>query len=154
MCMRLKMLGFPLPLVSARLIRYPQLMASFLTSFWNSFLGAPEAPSGTTPRPPDSRPPTPPVHLVLKADRDSAMQAARSGGVLAVVGTSGKLKWAFLKCPCGCGEILPLNLMRSHWPHWRVTQRPDGAVSLHPSVDATSCGSHFFLRNGRVIWCD
>ncbi|MCY4231086.1 MAG: DUF6527 family protein, partial [Alphaproteobacteria bacterium] len=37
---------------------------------------------------------------------------------------------------------------------WHVMRNTDGAVTLHPSVwRKKDCGSHFWLRNGRIRWC-
>ena len=59
-----------------------------------------------------------------------------------------------LLCPCGCGRVLQMNLLPDERPCWRVTRNADGTVTLHPSVWRTKgCGSHFWLRNGRIWWC-
>jgi hypothetical protein len=87
-------------------------------------------------------------------DRSAAAQAATESQVLAVVQSGGKKKWALLRCPCGCGEDLALNLMRSHRPVWDLSLDGSGRASLHPSVHATTCGAHFWLRSGFVIWCE
>lgn len=48
-----------------------------------------------------------------------------------------------------------MNLLPDERPFWRLVQNKDGAVTLHPSVWRTKdCGSHFWLRNGRIHWCD
>jgi hypothetical protein len=88
------------------------------------------------------------------SDRSIALDAAHRGRVLAVVERAGTLKWVLLRCPCGCGEDLALNLMRSHLPVWELAVNRTGQASLHPSVHATTCGAHFWLRNGTVIWCE
>jgi hypothetical protein len=64
-------------------------------------------------------------------------------------------KWALLKCPCGCGEVAHVNLMKSHNPHWTIREEIDGTVTFWPSlwIDHSRCGSHFFVWHGRVIWC-
>ena len=60
-----------------------------------------------------------------------------------------------LLCPCGCGRVLQMNLVPDERPCWRVMQNVDGAVTLHPSVRRKKdCGSHFWLRNGRIHWFD
>ena len=57
-------------------------------------------------------------------------------------------------CPCGCGRVLHMNLLPDERPCWRVTRNVDGTVTLHPSVwRKKDCGSHFWLRNGRIRWC-
>ena len=71
---------------------------------------------------------------------------------LVLVGSQERAKWLRFLCPCGCGQIMALNLMRSHSPHWDVTDHGDGTVSVTPSVHATKCGSHYWLRRNRVDW--
>ena len=87
-------------------------------------------------------------------DRALAQQAVKKGDVLAIVESGGKQKWALLRCPCGCNEELALNLMRSHRPVWQVAVNDAGLASLHPSVHSTKCGAHFWVKDGRVIWCE
>lgn len=59
-----------------------------------------------------------------------------------------------LLCPCGCGRVLQMNLLPDERPCWRVTRNADGTVTLHPSVwRRKGCGSHFWLRDGRIRWC-
>ena len=79
--------------------------------------------------------------------------AAKSGGILVLAGTVQKPKWLKFACPCGCGEILALNLMTSHSPHWKIEHHSDGTITVAPSVDATKCGAHFWIRRNRVEWC-
>lgn len=86
-------------------------------------------------------------------DRRAAANAARRDGIAALVRVADRNKWLLLKCPCGCGQQIALNLMQSHTPSWQVEVRSRASFSIHPSVDATSCGAHFWLRDGRVIWC-
>jgi hypothetical protein len=69
-----------------------------------------------------------------------------------IVGTRERPKWAKFMCPCGCGDVLSLNLMKSHHPNWQVTLETDGSVTVFPSVDATSCNSHFWIRASQIVW--
>lgn len=94
-----------------------------------------------------------PYKVMVFASRPDAAKAVQGKKVIALIGTDGVYKWAMFRCPCGCGETLALNLMRSHSPHWRVTQHLNGTFSLAPSVDSTTCGAHFLVKNSRVIWC-
>lgn len=60
-----------------------------------------------------------------------------------------------MRCPCGCGERLELMLLKEVRPRWAVRLDARGRVTLHPSVWLKQgCRSHFWLRDGRVIWCD
>jgi|SRR5579872_1764183 len=76
-----------------------------------------------------------------------------SSAVLYVECRGGKDRWLHLLCPCGCGDVISLNLMTSHRPFWSLASHEDGTVSVMPSVDKTSgCCSHFFIRRCRIAW--
>jgi hypothetical protein len=96
--------------------------------------------------------PGPSYATAFHGSQHEALQAAKSGAVLAIVESSGRRKWAMLRCPCGCGEVLAMNLMPTHRPRWDVQLNAAGEGSLYPSVDSTKCGAHFWLRSGRVVW--
>ena len=76
------------------------------------------------------------------------------GGVVYVLG-EGRYKWfVALRCPCGCGALVQISLLPDAVPRWRLTEHPDGSISLEPSVwRRVGCRSHFFLRRGSVEWC-
>lgn len=71
---------------------------------------------------------------------------------LVLIGTPVKPKWLRFACPCHCGAVIALNLMKGHWPSWSIEPHGDGTLTLHPSVDVTSCGSHFWVRRSRIQW--
>ena len=59
---------------------------------------------------------------------------------------------AFL-CPCGCREVVSLSLIKRDKPSWRATISSANRVTLSPSIwRVKACKSHFFIRDGRVIW--
>lgn len=61
---------------------------------------------------------------------------------------------AFL-CPCGCGHLIQLSLLKSYSPRWDLKVDRDGNATISPSVWRTmGCQAHFFVRGGRIIWCD
>lgn len=64
--------------------------------------------------------------------------------------------WAVaLRCPCGCGDRLELMLIPEAKPRWRLETNAKGHPSLKPSVSRkTKCKSHFWVKNGRIRWCD
>lgn len=60
---------------------------------------------------------------------------------------------AAMLCPCGCNDILHMNLLTSNRPNWKVTISTNSSVSFHPSLwRKSACKSHFFLKNGKVNW--
>jgi hypothetical protein len=78
------------------------------------------------------------------------------GDEVILVGNSKFRKWAVLRCPCGCGHVLNVNLMRTHRPHWTMQIHPDHTVTLLPSlwVKDSKCRSHFCLHRSRIVWAD
>jgi|CXWL01.1.fsa_nt_gi hypothetical protein len=74
-------------------------------------------------------------------------------GKLHLIGEDGRYWIAAMRCPCGCGELLEMNLLLDSEPVW--TLGIDATVpTLHPSVwRKNGCRAHYLLRSGRVIWC-
>lgn len=101
------------------------------------------------------KPPQRQEHFSGVAYADSATTAkdAIDQKALVLIGTKEHSKWLRFRCPCGCGEELALNLMKSHYPCWTVTLHKDNTMSVSPSVDATNCGAHFWIRNNNIDWC-
>jgi hypothetical protein len=59
-----------------------------------------------------------------------------------------------MKCPCGCGDTLTINLDKRSGPAWRIYWRR-GKLTLFPSYwRDTKCGSHFIVWNSQIYWCD
>jgi len=71
--------------------------------------------------------------------------------VVVLVGTASFRKWIKFVCPCGCGEVVVLNLMRHIQPCWRVRFDRRRRLSVWPSVRRLNgCRSHFFLVANEV----
>jgi len=74
-----------------------------------------------------------------------------------IIGTQQHPKWAYLRCPCGCTEILGVTLMKSIQPHWSVEFDENQCVTFSPSIRVVAsqfnCKSHFFIRHNKVVWC-
>ena len=66
----------------------------------------------------------------------------------------GSVPWfATLLCPCGCGALIRLSLLKDDRPRWRARRHFAGTVTLEPSIwRKKGCGSHFFVRRGQVVW--
>ncbi len=89
---------------------------------------------------------------IARFDTESDSSAALRSQKLVLIGSEEKPKWIRFACPCRCGEVLALNLMASHSPRWTVEFHPDQTLTVNPSVDATKCGSHFWIRRSRIDW--
>jgi hypothetical protein len=60
-----------------------------------------------------------------------------------------------MHCPCGCWQRLELMVLQGVKPRWDFRLNRKGQVTLHPSIRLVSgCRSHFWLRDGKVIWCE
>ena len=64
-------------------------------------------------------------------------------------------KWACMKCPGGCGVVIPLSLNPKRRPRWSIgtdwLRRPSVSPSVHQQNE---CGCHFWIRKGRIDWCE
>lgn len=66
----------------------------------------------------------------------------------------GRPRLLLIKCPCGCGDTLVINLDRRAGPAWRLYSRGN-ALTLFPSYwRDTACESHFILWKNKLYWCD
>ena len=73
---------------------------------------------------------------------------------LYAVGENGQYWLAALRCPCGCGEVIQLPMMKGQRPRWTLIEQGKRLPSLSPSIDRTvGCRSHFWLRRGSIQWC-
>jgi len=64
-----------------------------------------------------------------------------------------KQQFAYFLCPCGCGDVIRLNLSDKERPCWAL-QFIDDIPTIRPSINKLSgCKSHFFIRDGKVVWC-
>jgi hypothetical protein len=71
-----------------------------------------------------------------------------------LAGENDNLWAAAMICPCGCAEVIELNLLKEARPCWSVQEHSDGTVTLAPSVwRQKGCRSHFLVRHGRIDWC-
>ena len=79
---------------------------------------------------------------------------APKGDEIIFVGSPASRKWAVIQCPCGCGHVLNVNLMRTHRPHWTLQTHGDRTMTLLPSlwVKDAKCRSHFFMHRNRIVW--
>jgi hypothetical protein len=93
--------------------------------------------------------------VVVVSTQDEATVATHDRTTLAVVAHNGWPKWVAFQCPCGCSDVLRINVSRTVRPSWRMRIGRDGTLSLFPSVDRRSgCKAHFILtkNTARLLW--
>ena len=111
------------------MMRYLQKIGNFL---WNLLFGEPR----------------------FKAERVTEIPDKLHPKKIYVAGEGSYLWFTAMICPCGCGEILYMNLDQKSWPNWKIEIHNDRTVTLFPSVNRTiGCRSHFYVRKGQIQWC-
>jgi hypothetical protein len=71
----------------------------------------------------------------------------------AVLVERGNPRLLVLRCPCGCGDDLLINLDRRAGAAWHL-YRNRTALSLYPSYWRNDhCCSHFIVWNSHIYWC-
>ena len=89
------------------------------------------------------------VHEVSESPEDKDLQP----GVLFHEIRDGHPKWVHLKCPT-CGDHIQLGIAGGH-PSWKISVDWCGRPTLHPSIwEKATCGAHFFVRRGHVVWAE
>ena len=74
---------------------------------------------------------------------------------LYIVGENGNYWVVIFLCPCGCGDLIQLNLLPEFRPRWSIKKHLDATLTLHPSIDRlVGCRSHFWIRKGVVEWVE
>lgn len=59
-----------------------------------------------------------------------------------------------MRCPCGCGRAIELQVFPEARPKWRLVIDGKNRPTLYPSVWVKDgCRSHFWLQKGKVFWC-
>lgn len=94
-----------------------------------------------------------PVQLAARVSQQYPDLETLPEKTLYVVGGLGYQKWAYMVCPCGCGERIMLSLATNRRPHWSVEVDWLGRPTIKPSVWQTAgCFSHFWVKKGRIEW--
>lgn len=84
--------------------------------------------------------------------RDAASSLLKNAGDTVLV-ERGKPRLLILRCPCGCGDDLLINLDRRTGKAWRFYTKRRG-LTLFPSYwRDDGCGSHFIIWNNHISWC-
>ena len=92
------------------------------------------------------------TEIAVVEDNAAANQALKNRTTLVII-HRGRPRWLKFHCPCGCSDILSINLDHKTGAFWYLQQDQDG-LSLSPSVWRTSnCQTHFFLIANNVQFC-
>src|ERR1041384_6295147 len=84
-------------------------------------------------------------HIVKVPDQATAM-AKLKPGIIVLVMPGNKPKSLKILCPCGCGDVVSINLMPQSAKAWRLWGDFRHGLSLWPSVWLdVGCKSHFIL---------
>lgn len=71
--------------------------------------------------------------------------------VVYIIGENNNYWLAMFKCPCGCNDIIQLNLLNDSSPSWKISSKPYSKISIKPSIErVVGCKSHFTLTKGRI----
>lgn len=95
-----------------------------------------------------------PSRQVRQVEGD-ALPASLPWRDLVVLKDGGEYWSVAMNCPCGCRQRIELPVLPEVRPRWTLSLDRRDRPSLHPSVAMREgCKSHFWLRHGRVVWCD
>lgn len=84
---------------------------------------------------------------------DNPNPATLKNNVVYLVSGDGYVKWAYLKCPCGCDDTIMLSLNKNNFPSWSVKQDKLGRATISPSINKLDgCKSHFSIKKGKLLW--
>lgn len=84
--------------------------------------------------------------------RDAAASLLSQTGDFVVV-DRGQVRMIVMRCPCGCGDDLLINVDKRVGKAWRYYRNQYG-MTLFPSYwRDTACKSHFIVWNNNVYWC-
>lgn len=88
------------------------------------------------------------LQAIVESRAEVTDQLQRAGD--AVLIQRGQPRWLLLRCPCGCGEDIPVNIDPRAGKAWRLYHDKNG-VSLFPSVwRDTGCESHFIVLRSQI----
>lgn len=73
--------------------------------------------------------------------------------IIYIVGENGYHWVAAFKCPCGCGDLIQLNLLKEAIPFWNILFQEEELITIYPSIERKiGCKSHFNLTKGQITW--
>lgn len=90
------------------------------------------------------------LNAIVASRAEAASNLSIPGDAVLIV--RGQPRWLFLKCPCGCGEEIPINLDQRAGKAWRIYGSKEVGLTIFPSVwRDTGCQSHFIVWRSRIL---
>lgn len=92
-----------------------------------------------------------PRYLAQAASESPSLEELRPNLMVLEI-RGGYLKWVHLSCP-KCGDPIQLPLAGNE--RWSVKVDLLRRPTIAPSIwETESCGAHFFVKKGEVLWCE
>jgi hypothetical protein len=93
------------------------------------------------------------LKAIVKARSDANDQLRLRGD--AVLVRRDTPRWLIMLCPCGCNEVIPINLDERSGPAWEYYGGGINGLSVFPSIwRDTGCKSHFIIWYGKILLFD
>lgn len=93
-----------------------------------------------------------PKQITYKWEQVTELPNSVGENTIYIVGENGFKWYLAMKCPCNCGDVIYLNLLKERYPCWKMKLK-NGLISINPSVWRTQkCKSHFVINKGNIIW--
>src|SRR4051812_6368813 len=90
------------------------------------------------------------LKAVVESRADVGDQLSEPGDAILV--RRDRPRWLILRCPCGCGEDIPVNLDSRAGKAWRYYDRGGRGATVFPSIwRDTGCESHFIIWSGHIL---
>jgi len=91
-----------------------------------------------------------PQFIVRDVDDTPTIQEIGPGMLLREL-SGRRAKWAHFVCP-KCGDLISVQLAGKR--SWNLTVDLLRRPTISPSIwEKSTCGAHFFVRRGEVVWC-
>ena len=73
--------------------------------------------------------------------------------IIYIIGNPNQPWLLAFNCPCGCHNIIQLNLLKDADPCWKYKVTKKNKINISPSVwRTTGCKSHFFIYKSKIDW--
>ena len=93
------------------------------------------------------------LDVIQVETQGQARQALSLSETTVAIVIRGVPRTVVFRCPCGCNDVVVLNVDRQAGAAWRLRLDSQG-ITLLPSVWRTGgCRSHFVVWRGGVWWC-